>query len=56
MFINFIYLFKESGLSFIDIFYCFSSLYFIYFFSHLNIFFLVLTLGFIFLLFIVPIV
>ena len=55
MFINFIYLFKESGLSF-DIFYCFSSLYFIYFFSVLNIFFLVLTLGFIFLLFLVPIV
>ena len=47
MFINFLYLFKESGLNFIDIFYCFSSLYFIYFFSDFCDFSLVLTLGFV---------
>ena len=56
MFINFLYLFKESGLSFIDTFYCFLSLYLIYFFSDLNVFFLLLTLDFIFLLFLVPVV
>ena len=55
MFINFLHLFQESGLSFIDIFYCFSSQYSIYFFSDLNVFFLLLTLGFIFLLFLVPV-
>nr|KAF6465870.1 hypothetical protein HJG63_011254 [Rousettus aegyptiacus] len=34
-FIHFIYLFKEPALGFIDLSYCFSGLYFIYFYSDL---------------------
>ena len=43
---NFVYLFKEPAVGFINFFLLFFSLYFIYFYSDLFYFFLLLTLGF----------
>ena len=44
-FINFVYLFKESALGFIDLFYCYFGFYFIYFFTDLHYFFLSAMFG-----------
>ena len=45
-FINFVYLFEEPTFSFIDLFYCFFSLYFIYFCSDIYDFLPATNLGF----------
>ena len=47
MLINFVYLLKEPAFSFIDLCHCFLCFYFIYFCSDLDVFFLLLTLGFV---------